>query len=73
MPFSIGARALSNAYFGAGSGSILMDEVACNGFETRLVSCTHISSHNCAHAEDASVRCSRIRQTLRTGYIYTQS
>ncbi|CAI8037193.1 Scavenger receptor cysteine-rich domain superfamily protein [Geodia barretti] len=52
-----GATALSSAHFGTGSGSILMDDVACTGTETRLSSCSHSSSNNCDHNEDASVRC----------------
>ena len=54
---SKGATALSYAYFGPGSGSILMSEVTCNGDETRLTSCSHITNHDCEHSEDASVRC----------------
>ena len=54
----VGAKALSNAYFGAGTGSILMDDVACRGTEAQLTSCSHISQHNCGHREDASVQCS---------------
>ena len=52
-----GATALSGAHFGVGSGSILMDDVACTGSETRLSSCSHSTTNNCGHSEDASVRC----------------
>ena len=55
------------AYFGAGTGLILMDEVFCTGTETRLVSCTHTTQHNCVHSEDASVTCNSI------GIIFTYS
>ena len=48
------------AYFGAGTGLILMDDVFCTGTETRLVNCTHTPQHNCAHYEDASVTCNSI-------------
>ena len=48
---------MNSAHFGTGSGSILMDDVACTGTETRLSSCSHSSSNNCDHNEDASVRC----------------
>ena len=49
--------ALGSAYFGQGSGTILMDNVQCNGTEFYLTNCTHITSHNCWHGEDAGVRC----------------
>ena len=52
-----GATAISSAHFGPGSGSVLMDEVACLGTESWLTSCIHASSHDCSHSEDASVRC----------------
>ena len=34
-----------------------MSEVNCIGNELRLVSCSHNSSHECEHSDDASVRC----------------
>ena len=49
--------ALGSAYFGQGSGTILLDDVQCNGTESYLTNCTHITNHNCGHYEDASVRC----------------
>uniref|UniRef100_A0A1X7U1B7 Deleted in malignant brain tumors 1 protein n=1 Tax=Amphimedon queenslandica TaxID=400682 RepID=A0A1X7U1B7_AMPQE len=55
---SSGAQALSFAAFGAGSGRINMDDVQCTGTEAFLVNCTYNPDHNCAHFEDASVRCS---------------
>ncbi|CAI8037192.1 Deleted in malignant brain tumors 1 protein [Geodia barretti] len=64
---TIGASALSGAFYGAGSGSIFMDDVACTGTEARLPSCTHITNHNCGHGEDASVRCPLTQQASATG------
>ena len=49
--------ALGSAYFGQGSGTILLDNVQCNGTESYLTNCTHITNHNCGHSEDAGVRC----------------
>ena len=35
-----------------------MDDVQCNGSESSLTSCPHITNHNCNHYDDAGVRCS---------------
>ena len=53
----LAAVAFSNAYFGEGSGPIQMDDVGCIGTETILVQCSHLTTVNCMHAEDAGVRC----------------
>ena len=54
-----GAIARSEAYYGQGSGAILLDNVRCTGNETRLIDCPNngIGIHNCRHSEDASVTC----------------
>ena len=59
MYFTSGAIARSNAYFGQGSGSILLDDVHCTGNEASIFSCIHngIGSHNCDHSVDAGVVC----------------
>ena len=53
------ALAHSNAYFGEGSGGILLDNLDCTGAETSVFQCTHngLYSHNCDHDEDAGVTC----------------
>ena len=54
---SFSGTALGNAYFGHGTGSIVMDNVHCTGTESTLTSCTHTTDHDCVHSEDAGVRC----------------
>ena len=53
---SLGAQAYSYAYFGRGTGPILMAYVGCTGLETHLANCTR-STPYCSHSEDAGVRC----------------
>ena len=59
MYFTSGAIAKGYAYFGQGSGSILLDEVQCTGNEVSIFSCSHnsIGYHDCSHSEDAGVVC----------------
>ena len=55
-----GAVAVPFAQFGAGIGIIHLDDVQCNGSESRLASCSHlgVGVHNCHPSEDAGVICS---------------
>lgn len=48
------------AFFGPGTGTILLDNLKCTGAEASLQECSHISwnVHNCDHSEDAGVSCS---------------
>lgn len=52
--------ARGEAFFGPGSGTILLDNLKCSGGEASLQECSHISwnVHNCDHTEDAGVTCS---------------
>ena len=56
-----GAVALTTG-FTNGAGQIWLDDVQCRGTETRLIDCpaSPIGTHNCAHFEDAGVRCQPI-------------
>ncbi|XP_038837997.1 neurotrypsin-like [Salvelinus namaycush] len=53
------ARAWGQAYFGAGSGRVWLDEVRCTGNELTLEQCPKAAwgEHNCLHSEDAGVSC----------------
>ena len=69
MYFTSGAIARGSAYFGQGSGSILLDNVQCAGNEVSILSCSHniIGSHDCSHSEDAGVVC--LEGDLSTVYL----
>ena len=45
--------------YGAGSGTIWLDNVQCNGTETNVANCRHLGwgIHRCGHQEDVSVSC----------------
>ena len=61
-----GAIARREAYFGQGTGPILLDNLMCGGTERRLADCPSngIGLHNCDHTEDAGVTC----QSMYTVY-----
>ena len=55
-----GSIPVRNAAFGEGIGSILLDNLMCEGHESSLLDCVaseDIGTHNCEHSEDAGVRC----------------
>ena len=58
LGYSRGSARVS-AYFGEGSGLILLDNVKCNGGESSIFKCSHRSfgEHDCVHNEDAGVVC----------------
>ena len=52
------AIAYSGAFFGAGSGPIHLDDVACTGSEAALINCTYDTiTTDCSHSEDAGIQC----------------
>ncbi|XP_013420619.1 MAM and LDL-receptor class A domain-containing protein 2 [Lingula anatina] len=59
--------AYGSARFGAGVGTIWLDDVSCAGEENSLWECRHrtVGTHNCGHSEDAGVRCSDQTTTVR--------
>ena len=59
LGFHDALNAYQNARYGQGTGPILLDNVACSGSESSLISCSYtvLGSHNCDHTEDAGVRC----------------
>ena len=53
-----GVQYFGNAYYGQGSGSIFLDNVACNGSEASLLSCAYSApSSSDTHSEDVGVKC----------------
>ncbi|XP_030620921.1 lysyl oxidase homolog 3A [Chanos chanos] len=59
LGFGTAKEALTGGRMGQGIGPIHMNEVQCRGEEKSLWDCPHksITSENCKHAEDASVKC----------------
>uniref|UniRef100_A0A3B1K6T4 SRCR domain-containing protein n=1 Tax=Astyanax mexicanus TaxID=7994 RepID=A0A3B1K6T4_ASTMX len=45
----------SSAHFGAGSGPIHLDDVACFGYESSITDCRRLGINDCSHGEDAGV------------------
>ena len=69
---STDAVAFSRAHFGAGTGTIYLDNVGCTGSETNLIDCTRSSTVSCfsGHSEDAGVRCQGLEITVHKCYSF---
>ena len=54
-----GTLARTNAYYGRGSGLIMVTNVGCKGEEKSLFNCTHngYGATFCSHYDDAGVTC----------------
>ncbi|VDI08633.1 Hypothetical predicted protein, partial [Mytilus galloprovincialis] len=59
-----GAQVRPKAYFGAGTGQIVLDNVKCNGNETDISLCKHnpFGQNNCGHTEDVGVVCGTLKR-----------
>ena len=55
----VAGLAYTNAHFGSGTGSIVLDDVQCVSSDSQLLECSSrpILSHNCGHSDDAGVGC----------------
>ena len=68
----LGAVFLDRAFFGAGNGSIFLDNVVCSGSEETILQCSHhgFESHDCEHDEDVGVECSESGKIYLLVYSY---
>ena len=57
----VGVSYSASSQFGSGASSqtIWLDNVACNGSESRLIDCSHagVRNGNCVHTEDVGIVC----------------
>ena len=51
--------AILHSSYGAGSGQIWLDDVACTSSNTKLLQCSSspIGFHSCSHTDEAGVKC----------------
>ena len=59
LGFPAAEEAVTDLTFGEGSDPIVLDDVDCDGDESDIFDCDNrgLGNHNCAHYEDAGVRC----------------
>ena len=60
LGLGVATSAPGRAFFGAGDGEIILDEMSCTGTESDISECTHNGylNNDCGHHEDAGVVCS---------------
>ena len=60
LGLGVATSAPGRAFFGAGDGEIILDEMSCTGTESDISECIHNGylNHDCSHTEDAGVVCS---------------
>ena len=58
LGYGYAAAVMHNAFYGQGSGQVLLNNVNCVGTEDMITRCSRFSWGYCSHKEDASVRCS---------------
>ena len=54
---TVGATAVSEAYFGQGSGPVHFDSLTCNGNETDFLQCSITGGSTCTHSAGVGVQC----------------
>ncbi|XP_072016052.1 scavenger receptor cysteine-rich domain-containing protein DMBT1-like [Amphiura filiformis] len=66
LGYGAALEAKSGAYYGQGTGPILLDDYFCYGTELELAGCNHPEwgTNDCSHAEDIGVICSLARQNI---------
>ncbi|XP_071494038.1 scavenger receptor cysteine-rich domain-containing protein DMBT1-like [Diadema antillarum] len=59
LGFTGALEALGASAFGPGDGTIMLDDLNCDGQEASLDMCPHLGwrMHDCGHSEDASLKC----------------
>ena len=72
LGFIAGGQATSNSYFGQVTTDFGMDDVLCQGTESDILDCPHITTHNCGPSEGAGVICNTCesRSLAQTRIIY---
>ncbi len=67
------ALAVSTAYYGRGSGSVLISRVECKGDEKSILECEYdLHTPPCSHSEDAGVRCTGMLYIHELLHTHTQ-